>query len=105
MVSRGAENTVLITGYQAQGTLGRKLVEGASSVRIFSDDIQVNAHVRSIGGFSAHADQAAILNWLSSFKASPKQTFITHGELEAALALQSEMDCKLGWQAATNEFS
>ncbi len=79
MVFRGAENTVLITGYQAQGTLGRKLVEGASSVRIFGDDIQVNAHVRSIGGFSAHADQKAILNWLSGFAIAPKKTLIVHG--------------------------
>lgn len=95
-----SENTVLITGYQAQGTTGRELVEGASSVRIFGEDIPVNANVTSIGGFSAHADQAAILDWLSGFKSSPLETFITHGEPEAAQALQSEMNRNWGWRTA-----
>jgi metallo-beta-lactamase family protein len=95
-----SENTVLITGYQAQGTTGRALVDGASSVRIFGDEIPVNAEIVSIGGFSAHADKNAILNWLGGFKDSPQQAFITHGELEGAQALQEAIGGKLGWKVA-----
>jgi len=94
---RRPENTVLITGYQAQGTLGRQLVEGASSVKIFGEDIPVNADVRSIGGFSAHADQTAILNWLSRFATAPKKTLIAHGEPDAAKGLKDEIDRRFSW--------
>ncbi|WP_417614139.1 MBL fold metallo-hydrolase [Parasphingorhabdus sp.] len=80
-------NTVLIAGYQAQGTLGRRLVEGASKVRIFGDEIPVRAEIRSIGGFSAHADRTALLAWVSALKKTPKQIFVTHGETDASIAL------------------
>lgn len=95
-----AENMVLITGYQAQGTTGRALVDGASSVRIFNEDIPVKAEIRSIGGFSAHGDQNAILNWLSGFKDAPRQTFITHGEPEVSRALQGEISRRFGWRTS-----
>ncbi|WP_417619461.1 MBL fold metallo-hydrolase [Parasphingorhabdus sp.] len=82
-----SNNTVLIAGYQAQGTLGRRLVEGAAKVRIFGDEIPVRAEIRSIGGFSAHADRTALLAWVSAFKKAPKQIFVTHGEPDASIAL------------------
>ena len=80
-------NTVLIAGFQAQGTLGRRLVDGAKRVRIFGDDIPVRADVHTINGFSAHADRTALLNWIDGFAESPKHTFITHGEPDAAKSM------------------
>ena len=82
------QNTVLIAGYQAEGTLGRQLVDGASSVNIFGDRVQVNADIRSIGGFSAHADRTALMDWASGFTSPPQRTFVTHGEPDAAEALK-----------------
>ena len=92
------DNTVLITGYQAYGTLGRRLVDGAKSVRIFGDEIPVRARIITIGGFSAHADQKAILDWLGGFESSPKQVFITHGEPNASTALEQEIVNRFHWQ-------
>lgn len=92
------QNAVLITGFQAEGTLGRRLVDGARHVRIFGDDVPVQASVHTLGGFSAHADQSALLNWLSAFKQPPKQTFVMHGEAEASGALARNITNNLGWQ-------
>ena len=91
-------NTVLITGYQARGTLGRRLVDGAKTVRIFGREIAVKAQVSTIGGFSAHADQKSILDWLDGFETPPLKTFITHGEPEAATALAQKINDRPGWQ-------
>jgi len=90
-------NTVLFTGYQARGTLGRRLVDGAKTVKIFGKEIKVKAQVSTIGGFSAHADQNAILSWLDGFEKMPLQTFVTHGEPIAASALAKKIKDKLGW--------
>jgi metallo-beta-lactamase family protein len=81
------QNTVIITGFQAQGTLGRRLVDGAETVRIFGEEIRVRAEVYTLGGLSAHADQTALLDWLRGFKQPPRQIFVSHGEETAALAL------------------
>ncbi|MXP29298.1 MBL fold metallo-hydrolase [Porphyrobacter algicida] len=92
-------NTVLFAGYQAEGTRGRKLVDGAASVRIFGQNIAVRADVRSIGGFSAHADRTALLAWISAFKKAPKQIFVTHGEEDASSALQEELNRRIPGKA------
>ncbi len=92
------ENAVLITGYQAQGTLGRRLVDGAGYVRIFGEDIAVRARISTIGGFSAHADQKAILHWLEGFETAPRRVFVTHGEAKASSALSQIIDNRLGWR-------
>jgi len=92
------ENTILITGFQAEGTLGRRLVDGAKSVRIFGEEISVRARIITIGGFSAHADQKAILDWLRGFKAPPRQTFITHGEPKSSQALEKEINNRFYWK-------
>lgn len=97
------ENAVLITGFQAQGTLGRRLVDGAERVRIFGQDVPVRASIHTLGGFSAHADQAALLDWLGAFKRGPSRTFVTHGEPRASAALAREITRRLGWGARMPE--
>lgn len=92
-----AECAVLITGFQAAGTLGRRLVDGARLVRLFGEPTPVRAEIRTIGGLSAHADQAALLGWLGGFKRPPGRTFIMHGEAETAAAFAAEVRRQLGW--------
>jgi len=97
------ENAVLITGFQAQGTLGRRLVDGARRVRIFGDDIPVRASIHTLGGFSAHADQPALMTWLNAFTSPPKQTFVMHGEPGSSTALAEQIRSRLGWQVQLPE--
>lgn len=77
------ESTILFVGYQAEGTLGRRLLEGVKNVVIFGEDIAVKARIASIGGFSAHADQDELLRWVGKFKQKPSQIILVHGEEEA----------------------
>ena len=91
------ESTVLIVGFQATGTLGRRLVDGARNVRIFGVPLPVRADIYTIGGLSAHADQAALLQWLSHFKKTPERTFVVHGEAETAGLFAETIQHKLGW--------
>ncbi len=74
------ESHILFVGYQAEGTLGRRLLEGAKVVKIMGEEIGVKAQIHSIGGFSAHADQAGLMDWLDGFEQLPRGIFITHGE-------------------------
>ncbi len=97
------ECTILITGFQADGTLGRRLVDGAKRVRIFGEEIPVRADIYTIGGLSAHADQAGLLNWLGHFKSAPERTFIVHGEPSNAAALATAMEHKLKWNTTVPE--
>lgn len=92
-----AESSVVIIGFQAQGTLGRRLVDGAQRVRIFGDEIEVRAAVHTIGGLSAHADQSGLLGWLHGFRRAPQQTFVVHGEHETARTFCQVIEQQLGW--------
>lgn len=74
------ECTILFVGYQAVGTLGRKLVEGADSVKLFGENIEVNARIATLVGISGHADKDGLLNWLDSFTVKPSHVFVVHGE-------------------------
>jgi metallo-beta-lactamase family protein len=94
-----ANDTVLFVGYQAEGTRGRDLLEGAKTIRMFGQDVPVNCQVREVSGLSAHADQPELLHWLSALKESPKFTFITHGEPESAKELQREIHNRFGWNS------
>lgn len=94
------ECTVLITGFQAQGTLGRRIVDGAASVRIFGEDVPVGAEVYTIGGLSAHADQAGLLAWLRNFRRAPRQAFVVHGEADTAQLFCAAVRAQLGWNAS-----
>lgn len=74
------ECTVLFVGYQAVGSLGRNLLEGAETVRLFGEEITVRAEIRRLNGVSGHADQQGLINWLRAFKEKPSRVFIVHGE-------------------------
>ncbi len=78
-----SESTILFVGYQAEGTLGRRLLDGVKNVVLFGEDIAVRARIASIGGFSAHADQGEMLKWVNKFKQKPSQIILVHGEEEA----------------------
>ncbi len=93
------ENTVMFVGFQAAGTRGRQLIQGAKTVRIHGGDVAVNARVAHLDSMSAHADADEILRWLSGFKRAPADTYIVHGEPDAAAALQRRIAGELGWQA------
>ena len=76
------DSSVVFVGFAAQGTLARRIIDGARNVRIFNEDIQVRANIYTIGGFSAHADKKELLNWHGK-TANPAQTFLVHGEIES----------------------
>jgi len=76
--------SIIIAGFQAQGTTGRKIVDGEKSVKIFREDVAVKAKVFTIGGLSSHADQKDILEWVSHFAKSGPQVFAVHGETTAS---------------------
>lgn len=78
---------ILFIGFQAQGTLGRHIVEGAKSVKIFGESVAVRAQVHTLGGFSAHADRDEILEWVSHFRTPGIRIFVVHGEEKSSLAL------------------
>ncbi len=78
-----SNNTILFVGYQAPGTLGRKIVEGAKNVKIFGEEIAVNARIEYIEGYSGHADQEWLLNFIYSFIQKPKQIILVHGEKQS----------------------
>jgi metallo-beta-lactamase family protein len=95
-----ARTTVLLVGYQAAGTRGRLLRDGASRVRIFGDEVPVRAAVMATDAMSAHADQGEILRWLAGFRRPPRATYCVHGEPQAAAALQKEITARLSWRCA-----
>lgn len=75
-----AESTVLFVGYQAYGTLGRAIVEGASSVKLFGEEVEVKAEIRTLSGISGHADKEGLVKWITSFEKKPDRVFVVHGE-------------------------
>ena len=92
------DTTVLFAGYQAEGTRGRLLQDGAKDIKMLGEAIPVRAKIKVLGGFSAHADQAEILRWLRTFKKAPKMTYIVHGEPPAAQALDAVIREQLKWK-------
>ncbi len=98
-----AECTILITGFQARGTLGRRLVDGAKTVRLFRETVPVRAGLHTLGGLSAHADRDALVGWLKNFKTAPRRTFVVHGEEETALGFGERLRQELGWRVEVPE--
>ena len=91
------ECAIVIVGFQAEGTLGRRLVDGEKRVRLFGEEHQVRASIHTIGGLSAHADRDALLGWLGSFATPPGRTFVVHGEAATACGFAETVAEKLRW--------
>ena len=89
-------STLLIVGYQAQGTLGRRLYEGAESVDIFGEPVRVRCTIKAIGGLSAHADQKKLMEWIGSAQKKPGKVYCVHGEPESATAFAHKLRDFLG---------
>jgi metallo-beta-lactamase family protein len=93
-------NTVLLVGYQAEGTRGRALQDGAPAIKIHGEMIPVRARVETVDGLSAHADRNEILRWLRGFRRPPARTYVVHAEARAADALAGTIHAELGWSVA-----
>ncbi|HNT79587.1 MAG TPA: MBL fold metallo-hydrolase [Bacteroidia bacterium] len=93
------ETSILLAGYQAEGTRGRKLLEGASELKIYGKYYPIKAKVFNLQVLSAHADQAELLDWLSEIKTSPEKVFIIHGEAQAADAFRVKLKDTYGWDS------
>lgn len=89
--------SVILVGYQAAGTRGRRLQEGEKEIKIHGEMVPVRARVENISSLSAHADSSEILRWLSGFKRAPRTTFVIHGEPDSAEALRNKIAKELGW--------
>jgi metallo-beta-lactamase family protein len=94
-----AESTIMFVGYQATGTLGRRIIDGEKEVRILGQQHEVNAQIARIHGFSAHADKNELLAWLRQMKKPPKKIFIVHGESDSAENFADFVKENTGWQA------
>jgi metallo-beta-lactamase family protein len=92
--------TVLFTGFQAEGTLGRRILEGEKVVRVLKQEVHVRARVEKLNALSAHADQDEMMRWLGHFKQAPRQTFVVHGEPPALEAMAERIRTDLGWSVA-----
>jgi metallo-beta-lactamase family protein len=99
-----ARNAVLLAGFQAEGTRGRALQEGAKSLKLYGQDVPVLAEIVTMGQLSAHAGKSELLRWLTAFPAPPRQTYLTHGEPAAAQALQAAIQQKFQWKAAVARY-
>lgn len=99
-----ARNAVLLAGFQAEGTRGRALQEGAKALHLFGQVVPVNAEIITMGQFSAHAGKSELLRWLGGLQAPPKKTWLTHGEPAAAQALQAAIKNKFQWDVAVARY-
>jgi len=98
------ESTILFVGYQAVGTLGRHIVEGAKEVRILGQNYPIRATIDQIHGFSAHADRDELFKWISGLKKAPRHVFITHGEANAAQSFGAFLREKTDWEVSVPEY-
>lgn len=98
------ESTILFVGYQAFGTLGRQIVDGAKEVRILGQNYPVKARVVQLYGFSTHADREELLMWLNSVQKPPRRVFITHGEPEVSQHFASLVNERTGWNTSVPHY-
>jgi metallo-beta-lactamase family protein len=99
-----SRNAVILAGFQAQGTRGRALQEGAKTLRLFGQEVPVNAEIIELGQFSAHAGKSELLRWLTGLTAPPQQTYLVHGEPSAAQSLQSSIQEKFRWKVSVARY-
>ncbi|MBI5576242.1 MAG: MBL fold metallo-hydrolase [Deltaproteobacteria bacterium] len=93
------ECSIVIVGFQAEGTLGRRIVDGAKWVRVFGEDIAVAADVYTIGGLSAHADRDDLLAWAGNFRTPPARVCVAHGEESVSIGFAQTLRDRFGWSA------
>ena len=94
-----SKSRILFIGYQAAGTLGRKILEGAKTVKIFDEEVNVNCKVIQMGGYSAHADHAQLMNWLYPMRESLQKIFLIHGEENSSKVLAQKIADELAVSA------
>src|SRR5208283_1956876 len=99
-----ARNCVILGGFQAEGTRGRALQDGAKTLNLYGQTVPVKAEIAEMGQFSAHAGKSELLRWLAGIQATPKQVYLTHGELEAAQSLQKAIVEKFPWKASVARY-
>lgn len=99
-----SRNSVVLSGFQAGGTRGASLAEGARSIKLFGEYVSIRAEVRQIEGLSAHADQSGLLGWLKALGKAPQQVFVNHGEPQAADTLRLRITEQLGWKARVPDY-
>jgi metallo-beta-lactamase family protein len=99
-----SRNAVILAGFQAQGTRGRALQEGAKSLRLFGQEVIVKAEIVVMGQFSAHAGKSELMRWLKGLPSPPKQTYLIHGEPAAAQSLQRAIQGELKWSASVARY-
>ena len=98
------KSSILITGYQANGTRGAKVVKGDREIKIHGEQVPIRAHVEVMSSGSAHADYREMLDWLKHFKSPPKKVFITHGEYNSALTFKGHIESELGWKCVVPDY-
>jgi metallo-beta-lactamase family protein len=96
-------SSIVFVGYQAEGTLGRSLVNGVDRVTLFGEEIQVNAEIHNLEGFSGHADKNGLMDWVSGFRQEPAMIFLVHGEQEAKRALAERIWQERGYETTVVE--
>jgi len=99
-----ARNCVILGGFQAEGTRGRALEDGAKTLSLYGKPVPVRAEIVEMGQLSAHAGKSELLRWLGGLQVAPKQTYLTHGEPEGAQALQQAITEKFKWPAAVARY-
>ena len=92
------ESAIVFVGYQAEGTLGRLLIDGVENVKLFGEEIAVKAHIYNFRGLSAHADRTGLIQWISAFEEKPRRVFVVHGEETAAEEFTESLN-HLGYSA------
>ncbi len=98
------ESTILFVGYQAFGTVGRHIINGARDVRILGKKRKIKARIAQVGGFSAHADKEELLEWVKALKKPPRRVFVTHGEADAAQSFADLISERTGWDVTVPEY-
>ncbi len=99
-----ARNAVILGGFQAEGTRGRALQEGAKTLNLYGQVVPVKAEIVEMGQFSAHAGKSELLRWMGGLQAQPKQVYLTHGEPESAQSLQKAIGEKINWKASVARY-
>lgn len=101
---RNPQDTLLIAGYQAEGTRGRDLVDGKPTIRIFGEEVPVRCHIENMSAFSGHADRGELFEWMSGFEDKPKITFTVHGENPGMQAYAQEIRTRMGWNVIQPDY-